>query len=53
MNPLPSLVLTLVTLALLTLAVATSDVAPGLRLLFVVIAAGGVVLAVLRYRERR
>ncbi|MDP9400124.1 MAG: hypothetical protein M3P39_04070 [Actinomycetota bacterium] len=53
MNPLVGLVLSVATLFILMLAVGLSEVSPGLKIAFVLLAAPGIALAVMRYRERR
>jgi hypothetical protein len=53
MSPLVGLVLSIATLLVLMLAVVASDVSSVIKVLFVVLVAGGVGLAVARYREQR
>ena len=53
MNPLVGLVLSVATLFILMLAIVLSEVSPALKVAFVLLAAPGFALAVLRYRERR
>ncbi len=53
MNPLVGLVLSVGTLLILAIAILASETSPVLKLAFVALVAPGVVMAVLRYRERR
>ena len=53
MSPLAGLVLSIVTLLTLTLAILSSGVSPAVKVAFAVLAAGGIGLAVARFREQR
>ncbi len=53
MSPLAGLVLSIVTLLTLTLAILSSGVSLAVKVAFAVLAAGGIGLAVARFREQR